>query len=66
MMAMHLKNDIEVKRAVQGSKDALDDNSQALRELLEYVYGVGSVAKERIAQLLPCRSNDGPDDPSGL
>jgi hypothetical protein len=63
MMAL-LKNDIEVKRAVQGSKDALDDNSRALQELLESIYGVGSVAKERIAKL--CRGNDGPDDPSGL
>lgn len=66
MMAL-LKNDIEVRRAVQGSKDALDDNSQALRELLECVYGVGSVAKERISQLLPCnRGEHGKDDPSGL
>ena len=61
-----LKNDIEVKRAVQNSQDALDDNSRALQELLECVYGVGTVAKERIARMLPCRGNDGTDDPSGL
>lgn len=66
MMALHLKHDMEVKRAIQGSQDALDENNTALVELLECVYGVGSVAKERIAKLLPCRGNYGTNDPSGL
>lgn len=63
MMAL-LKNDLEVKRAVQRSQDALDDNSQALHEFLECIYGVGGVAKDRIAKLL--KDRDGPTNPSGL
>ncbi len=64
MMAL-LKHDIEIKHAVQSSQDALDENRRALDELLECVYGVGSVAKDRITKLLD-RGKDGTTDPRKL
>lgn len=66
MMALRLKNDIEVKRAVQGSQDALDENCRALEEVLAYVYGAGGVAKDRIAKLLNDRGTDGKTDTGSL
>ncbi len=63
MMAA-LKNDLEVTKAAQESQTALDDNSRAMRELLECIYGVGGVARDRIAKALGGRN--GTTDTSGL
>lgn len=66
MMAMQIKNDREVKEAIQENKNAFNENSLALHSLLECIYGVGAVSKERLDKLRSRAGEDGKGNPRGL
>lgn len=65
-MTLQLKNDREIKESMRESKDALDENTRVLDDLLVCLYGVGGVSKERIDKLRSRAKEDGKSNPRGL